>query len=74
MGNDRTLPTAAQVMLGKLKLLKERLARTIEEDIRPKLMDTRISESVREALKEKQADLERTIHEITLLENRLTRL
>lgn len=73
MSNDRTSP-ASKMFLNKLKSLKEQLAKTIDEDITPKLNDLRISEGMREKLKDKLADLKKTIREITLLEDRLERL
>ena len=73
MHQDSNSP-AKQLMLKRLIDLKNNLRQKIDSEILPRIKDERISKKTKELLQERMDDLEKSIREIALLEQRLNRL
>lgn len=65
---------ALEAMLKTLRALREKLTRTMSNEILPRLKDHRISEETKEALKARMEDLKKSLRELDCLEERLQRL
>lgn len=65
---------AQELMVRRLRALKESIERKISDEIAPRLKEEKVSDNTKAELYEKLEDLRKSLREIATLEHRLERL